>query len=96
MPMDRKRYPENWNEIALAVKEDAKWRCESCGTQCYRPGEPCLDRRRVLTVAHLDHTPENCARDNLRALCSVCHLRYDAEHHRQTRMARIRGAHEEV
>ena len=37
----------------------------------------------VLTVAHLDHTPENCADDNLRAWCQRCHLRYDADHHRR-------------
>ncbi len=35
----------------------------------------------VLTVAHLDHTPENVADDNLRAMCQRCHLRYDARHH---------------
>lgn len=35
----------------------------------------------VLTVAHLDHQPENCAPDNLKALCQRCHLRYDAKHH---------------
>lgn len=34
--------------------------------------------RIVLTVAHLDHTPENCADDNLRAWCQRCHNRYDA------------------
>lgn len=34
--------------------------------------------RVVLTVAHLDHQPENCARDNLRALCQACHNAYDA------------------
>ena len=27
----------------------------------------------VLTIAHLDHTPENCADDNLRAWCQRCH-----------------------
>lgn len=32
----------------------------------------------VLTVAHLDHTPENCADDNLLHLCQRCHNRYDA------------------
>lgn len=32
----------------------------------------------ILTVAHLDHTPENCARENLKALCQRCHNRYDA------------------
>ena len=37
----------------------------------------------VLTVAHLDHTPENCTDDNLRAWCQRCHLRYDAALHRR-------------
>lgn len=32
----------------------------------------------VLTVAHLDHQPENCDRSNLRALCQRCHNAYDA------------------
>lgn len=31
----------------------------------------------VLTVAHMDHTPENCADENLKALCQRCHNRYD-------------------
>ena len=38
-------------------------------------GEPV---RVVLTVAHLDHQPENCAPDNLRAWCQRCHNAYDA------------------
>lgn len=33
--------------------------------------------RVVLTVAHLDHQPENCADDNLKALCQRCHNIYD-------------------
>ena len=33
--------------------------------------------RFVLTVAHLDQTPANCDPSNLKALCSVCHLKYD-------------------
>jgi hypothetical protein len=38
----------------------------------------------VLTIAHLDHTPENCDPENLRAWCQRCHLRYDAAHHAET------------
>lgn len=45
----------------------------------------------VLTTAHLDHTPENCAPSNLRALCQQCHLRYDALHHAATAMATRRA-----
>ena len=39
----------------------------------------------VLTIAHLDHTPENCNYDNLRALCQKCHNSYDAKHRAETR-----------
>ncbi len=39
----------------------------------------------VLTVAHLDHTPENCDDSNLLALCQRCHLRMDRDHHAETR-----------
>jgi len=38
----------------------------------------------VLTIAHLDHTPENCDDANLRAWCQRCHLTYDAKQHAQT------------
>ena len=34
--------------------------------------------RVVLTVAHLNHTPEDCADENLRAWCQSCHNSYDA------------------
>lgn len=39
--------------------------------------------RIVLTVAHLDHQPENCDLDNLRAWCQRCHNRYDAKTRRE-------------
>ncbi|MCM0001103.1 MAG: hypothetical protein NBV68_17150, partial [Erythrobacter sp.] len=32
----------------------------------------------VLTVAHFNHQPEDCADDNLRAWCQRCHNTYDA------------------
>lgn len=39
----------------------------------------------ILTVAHLDHTPENCDLENLAALCQRCHLNYDMEQHIKNR-----------
>lgn len=33
--------------------------------------------RFCLTVAHLNHQPEDCRPENLKALCAPCHLRYD-------------------
>lgn len=49
--------------------------------------EPRSNGRRVktiLTVAHLDHVPEHCEPENLRAWCQRCHLVYDAAHHAET------------
>jgi hypothetical protein len=86
-PENRRRYPSNWVELATSIKETADWVCEKCGQQCRRPGEKFDTHRRTLTVAHLDHTPENCAPDNLRPWCAPCHIRYDAPHHAQTAAA---------
>ena len=47
-------------------------------------------QRFTLTVAHLDHNPQNCTKENLKALCSVCHLKYDQEHHRKNRARTIK------
>ena len=85
MPMQRELYPDNWDEIALSVKTEADWKCEECGKQCRRPGEKLDTHRRTLTVAHLNHDPSDCRRENLKALCAPCHLRYDAKHHAETR-----------
>lgn len=45
----------------------------------------------VLTIAHLDHTPENCEPSNLRALCQRCHLSYDKAHHQGQRAKAAAG-----
>ena len=41
----------------------------------------------VLTVAHLNHEPEDCRPENLAAMCQRHHLAYDAQHHKQTAYA---------
>lgn len=83
MPMQRDRYPDDWDAIALAIKEACDWRCQDCGMQCRRPGEAFDTHRRTMSVAHLDHNPTNCDVSNLRGWCSACHLRYDAPMHAQ-------------
>lgn len=62
MPMDRKRYPPDWKKIALEIKENAGWICQNCGKQCRKPGEPFDTHRRTLTVAHMNHIPEDMKR----------------------------------
>jgi len=51
----------------------------------------CVDEdkvtRIVLTIAHLNHTPEDCRPENLKALCQRCHLRYDHTLHQRNAYA---------
>lgn len=89
MPVDWNCYPEDWKDIARAVKDEAGWQCERCGAQCRRPGEPFTTHRATLTVAHCNHVPMDCRPENLAALCAPCHLKMDAKHKAQKR--RFRG-----
>lgn len=43
----------------------------------------------ILTVGHLDHEPEHCADENLRAWCQGCHNRYDRPHRTATRARQV-------
>lgn len=90
MPMDWSKYPDDWPDIAAAIKEAVGWQCQVCGKQCYRPGEKVLKTQNVLTVAHINHVESDCRPENLVAACSVCHLKYDAERKRWQRLARKR------
>lgn len=45
----------------------------------------------VLTVAHLDHTPEHNEESNLAALCQRCHNRYDGPERRKGIRERARA-----
>lgn len=71
------RYPANWKAIREKILERAEHKCENCGAENYKP-HPKTGSSVVLTIAHLDHTPENCSEENLRAWCQKCHNSYDA------------------
>lgn len=63
-------------------------RCEALhGAVSWRTGSVI-----VLTVAHLDDTPEHCDDENLRAMCQACHLAYDTLIHQANRAATRRAA----
>jgi len=89
-------YPKNWNEISKDIRFNrADNRCEICGAINYsyvhkKSRELCLRDEDlaiqiVLTVAHLDHDPENCDYLNLKAMCQKCHNNYDSKHRADTR-----------
>lgn len=99
-PENKHRYPKDWPAISLAIRQDrARWQCE-CQGECGRRthdgsrcpnvhGQPAYGTGSivVLTVAHLNHTPEDCDPANLRAMCQGCHLHYDKDHHAETARA---------
>jgi len=105
-PENAKRYPKDWKRISTEIRERSGGRCEcegECGLHRTHPGpRRCVERngefakwangKVVLTVAHLNHQPEDCRPQNLKAMCQRCHLRYDQEHHqrnaRETRRSR--------
>lgn len=95
---NKDRYPANWKEVSRAIRVGrAGNRCEKCGAENGRP-HPLTGARVVLTVAHLDHTPENCAETNLRAWCQRCHNGYDARHRAagKKQRAAARGGQKEL
>lgn len=51
MPIQRDRYPANWEEIALRIKQRAGWRCAECGRHCYLPGERSSSRADRMALA---------------------------------------------
>lgn len=112
MPVDKSRYPPDWDAIALAVKVAADWVCQDCGRQCRRPGEPFDTHRRTMSVHHLGvarpdgspgdmHDKQDCRPENLLALCSKCHLRRDLPGHvlnaaRTRRAKRVKAGQQDL
>ena len=127
-PENKSKYPDNWDEISLRVREEAGQKCEWCQKpngqiiRCKSLGmwvdpdagwwrdnrgwkipydrAPSLTEGKevkiVLTVAHLNHTPQDCHRENLRALCQSCHLTYDAPHKAAERSKRRKAQVDKV
>jgi len=70
--MNKKLYPENWEQLADRIKSEAGYKCESCKSFSI-PGK-------ILTVHHLDNNPKNNKDKNLVALCQVCHLSFQSRY----------------
>ena len=87
MPMDRAKYPHNWEEISTSIRFGrARGQCEMCGAthQQFHPDTGAIV---ILTVHHIDHDKMNSAPTNLLALCQRCHLNEDRDHHIANRKA---------
>ena len=78
-PENRQRYPPDWSAISDRIRfERAAGQCECTGQCGLHRGRRCVEQHGesarfargvvVLTVAHLDHQPENCEPSNLKAM----------------------------
>ncbi len=79
MPMDKARYPANWDEMALQIKQAAQWRCERCGKDCLRPNDDLgtfIERIRTQRVSECPIVAEFLAHPR-RWLLTVAHLDQD-------------------
>ena len=94
---EKARYPKDWKDISDLRRQIAQGRCECVGECGLHPWGRCVERhglpakfakgKVILTTAHLNHEPEDCRDDNLKAMCQRCHLRYDSEHHQKNARA---------
>ena len=111
MPISKenmRRYPggsirsKEWLAIRQDILDRAGHRCE--GSPAYpdcrawnHEDHPDTGSKVVLTIAHLDHKPENSDRENLKAWCQRCHNTYDQPHRQANRKRRAeRKAREET
>ncbi len=99
---NRARYPKDWKAISERIRHDRAANLCECSGECgddhggrcsAMNGEPhpLTLSRVVLTTAHLDHVPENCSDDNLKAMCQKCHNRYDMQMRRAGISSRARA-----
>lgn len=59
---------------SLQAKGTRAFRCTAVNGELH----PVTKSKVILTVAHLNHQPEDCADRNLKAWCQRCHNCYDA------------------
>ncbi len=103
---NKHRYPRDWKAIRERILERAKNDlgipcCEECGAPNHMwiereadgwiACQPCDGVWIVLTIAHLNHVPEDNRDENLKAWCQRCHNRYDAPMRAQGIKARRRA-----
>ena len=74
MPIDKSKYPKNWNEIAKRVKDAAGWKCVACGVGHLED----KTMGSCLTVHHPNRDTWNDGAEMV-ALCARCHLKADRE-----------------
>lgn len=90
---NRKFYAsKEWRTLSRYIRfKRAKGRCENCGAV---EGQRDLFTGGAieLAAAHLNHTPGDNRKKNLKALCQRCHLNYDRQDNlRRAKLTRVKN-----
>lgn len=72
-------YPPNWDEIAAAVKEKRRYKCEDCGKRLVD------ENSRFLHAHHINGRKDESNEENLRVLCVRCHANQPNHGHLKSR-----------
>ncbi len=82
----REGYKPDWGEISNRVREAAGYRCQECAVDLSR-------HPRLLHTHHIDGVRTNNRRQNLKALCVLCHRRQPQHQHLIVREADRKTIH---
>jgi hypothetical protein len=79
----------NGATVVRSSEAPQRWERHEACSLCLGGDPECRPVRVVLTVAHLDHDAGTNNLERLRAMCQLCHNRYDSKH-RQANAAETR------
>ena len=72
--LPKNAYPNNWKDLSLQIRQNAKHTCSDCGKDCN-------DQKKDLHVHHIDGMKWNNKINNLKVLCSECHSNQPGHKH---------------
>ena len=102
MPMDRSKYPENWEIISWNVRESQGWKCKFCGVRGgdigYRDSTGIFHR--LYNITDTDDTLMRDAEEyggvsipydarKIKIVLTVAHLNHDTEDNREENLVAL-------
>ncbi len=85
----RRRYPQNWKQLAMECKHRAGWICEHCGELHLTLKNSKRTGQVYPMYLHAAHDGRYTAFPKLKALCPSCHARRDHQRRKQEAEARL-------
>lgn len=75
MPIDKKKYHPDWQNIRNYALKRANNTCESCGIKQHAINKN--GKKVYLNVCHINGNLWNNKKENLKVMCPSCHMKHD-------------------